>query len=86
MAVVYDELYISTMREISVCRKKIGKLKKDLGKMERNYGMTTEEFIRRFGEGGMRDHDDFSVWHDCYVGLKNWEERLRGYHEILESH
>ena len=86
MAVVYDELYISTMREISVCRKKIGKLKRDLGEMERKYGMSTEEFIRRFREGGMREHKDFSVWHDCHEGLRNWEERLRGYHEILGSH
>ena len=85
MAVVYDEVYISIMREIRVCRKKIEKLKKDLGEMERKYWIGTEEFIRRFGEGGMREHKDFSVWHDRYEGLKNWEERLRGFHEILES-
>ncbi len=86
MGVVYDELSISTMREISVCRKKIKKLTRNLEDMERKYHLSTAEFVRRFSEGSMRDHKDYVAWHDSYEGLKNWEERLRGFHEILQKY
>jgi hypothetical protein len=86
MAVVYDELYISTMREISVCRKKIGKLRRILDDMERKYQLSTSEFIRKFTEGAMRDHKDYLAWYDSYQGLGNWEERLKGFHEILRKY
>jgi hypothetical protein len=83
--VVYDELYISTMREIHVCRMKIEKMTAMIKDMERKYNLKTAEFIERFDEGGMRDSEDYTAWHDSYEGLKNWEERLREFHEILEK-
>ena len=86
MAVVYDEFYISTMREISVCRRNIGKLTKTLEKLERKYGRKTPEFIKGSGGEGAGDGSDDRVWRDTYQGLKRWEERLREFTEILEGY
>ncbi len=85
MGVVYDELFISTMKEISVCKKAIKKLSKTLNDMELKHNMATAEFIVRLREGKMRDETDYAKWHDSFVGLNSWEERLREFEEILRS-
>jgi hypothetical protein len=83
MGVVYDELYISTMREMDVCRKSIKRLSKTLEDLERKYNLTTDIFIQRFRDGSMKDEEDYRVWHSSYAGLKNWEKKLKEFHEIL---
>ncbi|MCL5024126.1 MAG: hypothetical protein M1497_12320 [Nitrospirae bacterium] len=86
MGLAYDELYISTMREIGVCRQTIRKLTKMLGRMERKYGMSTPEFLERFNAEDMRDHKDYAKWHEGCEGLKNCEKRLKEHYEILRTH
>ncbi len=83
MAVVYDEVYISTMREIRVCKETIKRLSKSLGEMERRYGISTKEFMDRFGGCGLINSRDYEEWHDSFVGLKSWEKRLKEFEEIL---
>ena len=84
MGVVYDELYISTMREIEVCRQSIRKLKKNLGRMEKKYHLGTAEFVERFNEGTLEHSEDYVAWHTSCEGLKRWEERLKEFYEILK--
>jgi len=86
MAVVYDELYISTMREIQVCRKNIKKLTALIRDLERKYNLTTSEFIGSSGEAVKGNSKDYAAWRESYEGLKNWEGRLREFNEILERH
>ncbi len=86
MAVEYDELYISTMREVQVCRKNIKRLTALIREMEGKYNLTTAEFIGGSGETVKSDSRDYAVWHECREGLKNWERRLKEFNEILETY
>ena len=84
MSVLYDEVYISTMREIKVCESTTKKLKKNLDEMERRYSMKTEEFLRRFGQGSIESNKDFVFWHDAYESLLLEEKRMAEFKEILQ--
>jgi len=85
MSVPYDELFISTRREINVCEGAIRKLRRTLDDMEDKYRMGTQEFIGRFGRGELRESEDFLLWRESGEGLKRWEERLEGLREILQN-
>ena len=85
MGVVYDELYISTMREMDVCAGAILKLERVIRDMERKYHLKTPEFMERFSKGGMEDNSDFVTWHASYVRLKHWEGRLKEFKDILRN-
>ncbi len=87
MGVTYDEVFISTKREITVCEESIRKLREDLAEMERRYQLGTREFIERFRTGEMSGdtNRDYRDWYAGYRGLKDWEERLKGYREILKD-
>lgn len=83
MGVVYDELFIAAMKEMNVCRNTIKRLSKALADMELKYDMSTAEFMERFRGGKMGDGKDYEKWHDSFVGLKTWEQRLKEFEEIL---
>jgi len=85
MSVPYDELFISTKREIHVCEGAITRLRKTLDAMEGKYRMGTREFMGRFGRGELKEDADFLLWRESGEGLKNWEERLDGLREILKN-
>ena len=85
MGVEYDELYISTMREMDICVHTIRKLERVIGDMERKYHLKTPEFMERFSKGGMVDNKDFMEWHASYDRLKHWEGRLREFEDILQN-
>ncbi len=85
MGVVYDEVYISTKREIDVCEKAIKKLSRTISEMERKYQIKTAEFIAGFNEERIESNNDFLFWRESVDGLKRWEERLKGFREILAS-
>jgi len=85
MGMVYDELYISTMREMDVCASTIRKLEKVIGDMEKKYNLKTPEFVERFSKGGMEHNKDFVEWHASYEGLKHWEGRLKDFKDILQN-
>ncbi len=85
MGVVYDELFISTMKEIDVCKKAIRRLSKTLSDMETKYNLTTAEFMERFKDGRMGKEKEHMEWHDSYAGLKNWQQRLKEFERILQD-
>ncbi|MDA8078007.1 MAG: hypothetical protein M0Z79_03605 [Nitrospiraceae bacterium] len=85
MEVPYDEIYISTMREMDVCRDRIRKCEQVIAEMERARGITTEEFLRLHAAGGMTGDTDYVRWYECSEGLRNWKERLQGFEEILKK-
>ena len=85
MSVPYDELFISTRREIGVCESAIRKLRRILEDMEGRYRFDTQEFIGKLGRGELRENEDFLLWRESSEGLKNWEERLEGLREILKN-
>lgn len=85
MGVVYDELFIATMKEIDVCRGAIGRLSKVMADMEKKYGMTTEKFLKEFSDGRIGGGEDYTKWHDSFLGLKNWEDRMKEHERILRG-
>lgn len=84
MGVLYDEVYISTMREIKVCENTTKKLEKNLDEMERRYSMKTEEFLKRFGQGSIESNKDFVLWHGMYESLLLEEKRMAEFKEIMQ--
>ncbi len=84
MEVPYDEIYISTMREMDVCRDKIRECERIIAEMERSYGITTGDFLKRHAAGEMAGNADYVRWYECSEGLKSWTERLKGFEEILK--
>ncbi len=85
MGVVYDELFISTMKEINVCKKAIRKLSRTLAGMETKYGLTTAEFIENFNDGRTVEEKDHVKWRDSFTGLKNWQQRIKELEQILRD-
>jgi hypothetical protein len=85
MAVIYDEVYISTKREIGVCESAIKKLNQDIADMEKKYSMSTVQFISRGREADAENRKDFIRWRDCCEGLRAWEKRRKELGEMLEK-
>jgi len=85
VGVVYDELYISTMREMDVCTGVIRQMEKIIGDMEKRYHLKTSEFMERFTKGGMENNNDFVTWHASYERLKHWEGRLKDFEAVLQN-
>lgn len=85
MSVVYDEFYISTMREMDVCKKNIKKMQQAVNDMESKYNLMTAEFIEQFNNGVLEDREDYRVWHASYEGLRNWLKRLEEFKNTLQD-
>lgn len=85
MGLVYDEVYISAMREIDVCEKAIRKSRRTISKMELKYHIKTAEFIERFNEKSEDSNKEFRLWRESVEGLKGWEDRLKRLQEILAN-
>ncbi len=88
MAIIYDEVWITTGREIKVCEDAIRAYRKELRSFEERYGISTEEFINNSGTDmeavAKVTEKDRKKWYELYLGLKRTEERLKGLQEFLE--
>lgn len=84
MGILYDEVYISTMREIKACENIIKKLRKSLDEMERRYNMKTDEFLKGFSPDRIGNSKDFASWHDMHESLLLEEKRMAEFKEILQ--
>jgi uncharacterized protein YllA (UPF0747 family) len=80
----YDEIKITTRREIAVCEDAIRKLKKTIAVMEQKYHMSTAEFMKNVQAGADRSRKDFVQWYESLEALTRWEERLKGHMKIIE--
>jgi len=78
-----DEYEISIGREISLCRRFVKKLGNLLHKREKQYGMTTEAFLRAMEEGRLSEQIHFRVWREEYRDLQYWQKMLNDYEEAL---
>lgn len=79
-----DEYEISTGREISLCRKTIGRLNKALLTREKKFGMTTEAFLQTLEQDLQAEKNpDFARWLKDHKELRIWEQRLKEYEQTL---
>ena len=90
-----DEYEISMGREIAHCRKVVRRLRDKILKREKQFAMTTEEFLKRVEQD--RNHPvcdsppaslnkeeiDAVHWREDYRDLQIWEQRLCDYEAAL---
>ena len=85
MSLPYDEIYISTRREIRVCEDAIRELTRKIEAFSARHSMSTQEALAEHEKCGLRCSADLAQWRECAAGVRNWEERLRGLRAILDN-
>jgi hypothetical protein len=79
-----DEYEISISRELDVCEKQIGAIRRSLSAMEKKYDMKTENFVKAFQSGEMKDQKgDFISWIRHYEDINRWGDRKRQYENLF---
>lgn len=81
---IYDEVWITTMREVEICRYSLKKYECFLKKMEDKYGMKTEDFLKRYKESELRANRDFKKWYDIYLAREKCSLRKKELESFLE--
>jgi hypothetical protein len=80
-----DEYGITMGREITLCRKKIKKLKNSLEQREKQYGLTTAALLQALEEGSLSAQPPLQSWQQEYQELQYWQKTLTEYEQALES-
>ena len=63
--------------EASVCREQLGQLQSDLAEFEERYGLSSDEFYRRFQDGQTDDRMDYIEWASLVQMQDNIQKQLR---------
>jgi hypothetical protein len=98
VSVIYDEVWITTMREVEICRYSLKKYERFLRKMEDKYGMNTDDFVKKYGfsedQTEFSDKDtrkvreeniDFKKWYDIYLAKEKCSQRMRELERFLDK-
>jgi hypothetical protein len=80
-----DEYEISIGREIALCRKMVRKLKDSLERREKQWGMTTEAFLKAPEGACLSEQHSIQSWNQEYQELQYWQKMLTEYEKALES-
>ena len=72
----YDEIRITTRREIIICEGKINRLEMIIAAMEKKYGLGSDEFFREFDPSCYSPDREVTYWHESCLALVRWKERL----------
>ncbi len=83
MALEYDEIRITTRREIDVCRSAIKKLEKYLAGMEEKYAMTSAQLMQQMAGDELTADQEMQRWYESCLALENWRRRLAGHRQIM---
>jgi hypothetical protein len=82
---IYDEIRITTCREIKVCEGAIKKLEKAIGVLERKYNKTSSDFLHDFDPYEYPPNGELTHWHDNCCALERWKERLSAHWQIMNT-
>jgi hypothetical protein len=82
----YDEIRITTRREIDVCRGVVQKLEKLIRGFEEKYGMTSTDFSRNAALYDTPAANDLIRWKDSLLSLCRWKERLCAHLWVLKNY
>jgi hypothetical protein len=63
--------------EADLCREQLGELQQDLAELETRYGLSSNEFYRRYQAGQTDDRMDYVEWASLVQMRDNLHERLR---------
>jgi len=80
----YDEIKITTRREIAICEGAIERLEIIVASMERKYGRDSNDFFR---DPDCTPHPygrEIILWQESFSALLRWKERLAEHMEIMK--
>ncbi len=80
----YDEIRITTRREIEICLRAIKKLEKLLIAMEKKHSITSIEFLQNFDPETAQSGEEKVRWYQSCIALQRWKERLAEHQWIME--
>lgn len=80
----YDEIRITTRREINICEQAIKRLEKFVASMESRYGRKSDDFFQETDINAHANDRDIIRWHESVDALKRWKERLAAHEEIMK--
>lgn len=83
MAIPYDEIWITTSREIKVCLDAIKAYQKELRRLGSVYGLSPERIHEKVRENMVLQVYE-ARWYDTYLALKRSEQRLVELKTFLE--
>lgn len=63
--------------EADLCREQLGELQNDLAELETQYGLSSDEFHRRYQSSQTDDRMDYVEWASLVQMRDNLQERLR---------
>jgi len=75
----------SLERESEMCRIAIADLKSRVQGFETRYGISSENFYRRFTKGELGDDLDYFEWKALIEGLQEWEKTDRELKELIDA-
>lgn len=79
----YDEIRITTRREISICKGAILKLERIINGFEKQYHSASADFLGDAGLSAGVDAWDLTQWQDSCLALDRWKERLKDHLQIM---
>lgn len=80
-----DEYEISFGRELTLCRKRVKKLRGALDEREERHGMTTASLVEALEAGRLEDRKEYREWADEHRQLLHWSRMLVEYEEALKA-
>jgi hypothetical protein len=83
MSLQYDEIRITTRREIVICERAIKKLEEVVGAMEDKHRTSSAAFLKDFDPAAHPDHE-LNHWYESWSALLRWKERLAEHRRIME--
>lgn len=79
MPVKYDEIFISTMREINICKDYINAYEKEIKKLEKKLGIKSSDITQE-----MLKDKKIKKLYEKTIALQREKERLKGLEELLK--
>lgn len=79
MAITYDEVYISTMREINICKDYIKNYETEIRNLEESLSIKVFEITEE-----MLVDKKFKKLYETKLALEREKERLKGLEELLK--
>jgi hypothetical protein len=80
----YDEIRITTRREISVCKGAILKLEQIISGFEKKYQFASADFLEGAGQTARVEAGDMTPWRNSCLALDRWKDRLKEHLEIMK--
>lgn len=84
MSVAYDEIKITTRREITICEEKISRLQEIIAALEKKYRRNSDDFFSKTGSSSEHPEKEISYWQESLQALARWKERLAAHQEIMK--